>query len=112
MANQQRSRRAWQTWQLYQQPKLWLFSGGWLTKKATGREESLGRLEIDLSELSSEVTHNLWRNLQESSTGSLHLTVTINKCEVVSTQSTKTEISEDFKSQYVREENISKNIIF
>ena len=63
-----------------------------------------------MSELSSEVTHNLWRNLQESSSGSLHLTVTINKCEVVSTQSTKTEISEDIKSQYVRKENISNNM--
>ena len=43
--------------------------------KAT-RNESLGRVELDLSQLSREVSHDLWRRLEDGK-GSLHIIVTI-----------------------------------
>ena len=44
--------------------------------KATSKNESLGRLELDLSQLSREVSHDLWRRLEDGK-GSLHIIVTI-----------------------------------
>ena len=44
--------------------------------KATTRNECLGRLELDLSQLSREVSHDLWRRLEDGQ-GSLHIILTI-----------------------------------
>ena len=44
--------------------------------KATSRNESLGRVELDLSQLSREVSHDLWRRLEDGQ-GSLHIILTI-----------------------------------
>ena len=42
-----------------------------------GKDEHLGNIEIDLSQMSSNVTHDIWRPLEPQ--GSIHLTVTINE---------------------------------
>ena len=43
----------------------------------SGKDEHLGKIEIDLSELCSNVTHDIWRPLEPQ--GSIHLTITINQ---------------------------------
>ena len=42
-----------------------------------GKDEHLGNIEIDLSQLCSNVTHDIWRPLEPQ--GSIHLTITINE---------------------------------
>ena len=44
--------------------------------KATSKNECLGRVELDLSQLSREVSHDLWRRLEDGK-GSLHIILTI-----------------------------------
>ena len=44
--------------------------------KATSKNECLGRVELDLSQLSREVSHDLWRRLEDGQ-GSLHIILTI-----------------------------------
>ena len=41
-----------------------------------GKEEYLGRVELNLSELCINVTHDIWRNIEDSQ-GSIHLIMTI-----------------------------------
>ena len=41
-----------------------------------GKEEYLGRVELNLSELCVNVTHDIWRNIEDSQ-GSIHLIMTI-----------------------------------
>lgn len=66
-----------------------------------GRDETLGRVEINLSELSKEVTHNIWRHLEELG-GTLHIALSINSSDDHIDHSEKIANLESLRGQYVR----------
>ena len=65
--------------------------------KATSKNECLGRVELDLSEFSREVSHDIWRKLEDGK-GSLHIIVTIT---AVTSPPIKPPGQEQLKNQYV-----------
>ena len=71
-----------------------------------GKEEYLGRVELNLSELCLNVTHDIWRNIEDSQ-GSIHLIMTI-----IGTEDSISQISDvndvNLTHKYVRRKSSSQ----
>ena len=66
-----------------------------------GRDDYFESVSIDLSELSKEVTHDIWKDIDNKSDGGLHLTITINETDETNDESLNIDTNLEIQSRYV-----------
>ena len=66
-----------------------------------GRDDYFESVSIDLSELSKEVTHDIWKDIDNKSDGGLHLTITINETDESNDETLNIDTNLEIQSRYV-----------